>query len=527
MILSALLVPVAVSGQTTFKADPDLAKDFFSKGNYMAALKVYQLLLKKEPENVEYNQNIAKCYLLANTIREKAIPHLEFLIKQEKYPDDVWLDLGTAYHYAKRFPDAINAYNKYKAKVMKDKKAVEVVDRLIEQCHNGATLVKRPLNVTFENLGKTFNSEQMDYFPIVMPDESAVFFTTRRKGGGAQAEFDGLFPSDIYYAAMKDGKMGKAQTVGALINTPLDEQIVDISDDGMVMLFYIDHNVGGNEQWGDIWIARRLNSKAQWLKPEPMPDNINAGFETSASIYRNAYTEEEILLIASSRPSSTENPNFGETDIYMSKRLPTGAWSEPRNLGPNINTKFKEEFPQLSEDGKTLYFASQGHSSMGGFDIFKSVWDEDSQTWSAPKNLGYPINTPGNDFNISFTTGGRIAYTSTLREGGMGDLDVYRLVLQDVEAKETVYHGYISSTDTLAKIRNVRMEIIDKNTEELQGVYLPDPNSCYFVLAIPPGKWTLKITADGYQDYSENINIFDEVLKFSPEIKKNIKLSPK
>ena len=404
---------------------------------------------------------------------------------------------------------------------------MEQVNRYIEQAHNGKELVKHPLDVTFENLGKNVNSEFPDYYPIVAPDESVLYFTSRRKSPTALApEFDGLYSSDIFYSTMQAGKWGKAQTIGNMINTNLDEQVVDVSDDGTVMLFYIDHNVGNVELFGDIWISRRLNNKSAWLKPEPLPDALNAGLETSASIFKDPVTDVESILIASSRPGTADNPNYGETDIYISKKLPNGKWSDPKNLGPNINTKYKEEFPQFSEDGKTLYFASEGHSSMGGFDLFKSVWDEASQTWSEPKNLGYPINSAGDDVNISFTSGGRIAYISSLREGGQGDLDIYRLILQDIEAKESIYKGYILSSDTINKIRSAKIEILDK-TNELHGVYIPDPNSCYFVMAIPPGKWTVKVTADGYETYSEDISIMEEVLKFSPEVTKNIKLKKK
>jgi hypothetical protein len=515
---------IAFSQPTVFSANPDNAQKFFDNKNYSSAVKVYELLLKKDPKNPDYNQKVAQSYLRSNSIKAKAISHLEFLLKQEKFSDDVWLDLGNAYHFANRFDDAIGAYNKYKEKISKDKKGIEAVDRLIEQCHNGAELVKHPLNVTFENLGKNVNSEFADYYPIVSPDESTLYFTTRRKSPtAASTEFDGLYPSDIFYSTTKAGKWGKAQSVGTVINTDLDEQVVDVSDDGTIMLFYIDHT----QEFGDIWISRRLNNKTPWLKPERLPESINGGLETSASIRKNPATEEEVLLVSSSRPSTPDNPNYGETDIYISRKLPNGSWSEPKNLGPNINTKYKEEFPQFSEDGKTLYFASQGHSSMGGFDIFKSVWDETEQTWSAPKNLGYPINTSDDDVNISFTSGGRIAYLSAMREGGLGDLDIYRVVLQDVEAKETIYHGYISTTDTLGKIRNAKIEIFDKTKKELHGVYIPDPNNCYFVMSLTPGKWSMKVTADGYESYSEDINIFDEVLKFSPEVTKNIKLKKK
>ena len=164
---------------------------------------------------------------------------------------------------------------------------------------------------------------------------------------------------------------------------------------------------------------------------------------------------------------------------------------------------------------------------MGGFDLFKSVWDEAEQAWSAPKNLGYPINTACDNINISFTSGGRIAYTSVLREGGQGDLDIYRLILRDVDPKVFIYKGYLSSNDTINKIRTAKIEILDKTKNELYGVYIPDPNNCYYVMAIPPGQWTLKVNADGYESYNEDINIFEEVLKFNPEVTKNIKLFKK
>src|ERR1035437_1600461 len=320
-LIACCLLPIAncFSQATVFSANPDNAKKFFDNRNYSAAIKVYELLLKKDPDNVEYNQKIAQSFLRSNSIKAKAIPHLEFLTKQEKFPDDVWLDLGNAYHFANRFDDAIKAYNKYKEKVLKDKKSVEQVERMIEQCHNGAELVKHPLHVKFENLGKNVNSEFPDFYPIVSPDESTLYFTTRRKSPTAlQPEFDGLYPSDIFYTTKKNGKWEKAQTIGNVINTNLDEQAVDVSDDGTILLFYIDHI----DVFGDIWISRRLNNKMPWLKPEPLPESINSGMETSASIYKNPLTEEEVLLIASSRPGTTENPNYGETDIYISRKLP-------------------------------------------------------------------------------------------------------------------------------------------------------------------------------------------------------------
>ena len=162
---------------------------------------------------------------------------------------------------------------------------------------------------------------------------------------------------------------------------------------------------------------------------------------------------------------------------------------------------------------------------MGGFDLFKSIWDETDQNWSAPKNLGYPINTAGDDINISFTSEGRIAFISALREGGQGDLDIYRLILHDVEPKESIYRGYVSTVDTTIKIRSAKIDIYNKKNNELFATYIPDRNNCYFIMALPPGKWLMNVSADGFDTYTEEINIFEEVLKFCPEVAKNIKLT--
>jgi hypothetical protein len=128
-------------------------------------------------------------------------------------------------------------------------------------------------------------------------------------------------------------------------------------------------------------------------------------------------TEEGPVLFFSRK----DDKSFGETDLYMARKIPNGNWGIPQNLGPNINSKYKEDFPYLTPDGKTLYFASEGHSSMGGFDLFKSVWDEETQAWSKPQNLGYPVNTPDDEQQIYVFADHRAAYVSAWRPGGLGN----------------------------------------------------------------------------------------------------------
>jgi hypothetical protein len=121
----------------------------------------------------------------------------------------------------------------------------------------------------------------------------------------------------------------------------------------------------------------------------------------------------------------------------MSKRLPGGDWSIPVNLGPTINTQYDEMYPVISHDGKTLYFASQGHKSMGGYDVYKSEWNEQFSRWERPVNLGYPINTTMDDFSYCPTDNPRHAYVAQVRKEGFGDLDIYRVIYEDEEEKQT------------------------------------------------------------------------------------------
>ncbi len=160
----------------------------------------------------------------------------------------------------------------------------------------------------------------------------------------------------------------------------------------------------------------------------------------------------------------------------MAFKLPTGEWSKAVNLGDTINTEFDEDFPQIAPDGKTLYFASTGHVGMGGFDLFKCTWDNKTNTFSKPLNIGYPINTPDDNKTISFSKSGRYAYMHDARDGGFGDLDVYKVTFLDVPAPYATYIGHVFNKDTvdLEEVRQkemaakrVAMEKIEKEIESL------------------------------------------------------------
>ncbi len=485
--------------------EPEDAAEHFSHGNYVMALPAYLTLLKKEPKNVEYNYRIGICYLKTNGNKKLAIPYLEMVTKQAKFEYNAWLYLGQAYHSAMRFDEAYNAYKKYQEKAS-DKEKLKVA-HYMEQCQYGKALVKLPLNVTFENLGKDVNSEFPDYYPYVTSDESMLVYTSRRKGnmGASTVEMDGYYASDIWMSKTLNGVFQKTKNAGPAVNGNFDDQAVGLSADGKWMTVYVD-NI---DVAGDLYFSANNRSFA---KSERMEDNINNGFETAGSLSPDG----NIFFFASKRDGTK-----GETDIWMVRKLPNGKWSMATNIEA-LNTPYREDFPFMSPDGKTMYFSSEGHNSMGGLDLFMSTWNEEENTWSTPKNVGYPINTPDDNYTICFTENNRIAYVSMAREGGLGDLDIWRVVFNEVQENSfTVVTGQLSGADT-ASFSETVITVSNAKTQEEVGVYKPNPRTGRYVLALPPGKYIITIDSPGCKPFVDTIFVFD--VGAIPEMKKDVLL---
>lgn len=281
------------------------------------------------------------------------------------------------------------------------------------------------------------------------------------------------------------------------------------------MLLYYTNNKGV----GDIYITTGEKGK-NYKTPEKLSDNINSSAEEIAACVNNDGT---ILYFASDRSGG-----LGGTDIYVSIKLPNGTWGPAQNLGPEINTPFNEDFPNISPDGKTLFFSSNGLTTMGGYDIFKAEKEPGTQKFSNPKNLGYPVNTPEDDYNFRIAANGRFGYMSALKDGGLGDMDIYRVTFNDVEPEYSVVLGDIVSADSTQKLNftDVFITVNNDKTNELVGTYLPNPLSGRFIMILVPGStYDVTIEATGFKTINEKINILDKS-SYRFEIKKDIKLKP-
>lgn len=498
------------------KIDPFEAEQKLAQGNFEGALEDYLSLREIDPKNDNYNYSIAICYLNTNINKSKAIPYLEIITRKTKFDPNALYLLARAYHYAYRFDDAIKAYTTFKQTGRGTVENLKDVDHQMQLCINAKELIKFPLNVTFENLGASVNSPYADYYPFVPNDESFIIFNSRKPEEGAEkVKEDGTYQAAAYISKENNGTFSKAKKFeSAMIKKDGEQEVIGLSGSGDVMLFYYTNFKGV----GDIYITD--NEKGKTFKtPEKLSDNINSSAEEIAACINN---DGSVLFFASNRDGG-----YGGTDLYMSTQLPNGTWGPAQNLGPEINTSFNEDFPNVTPDGKTLYFSSTGHTTMGGYDIFKAEKDAVTKSFSNPKNMGYPVNSPEDDYNFRMASNGRFGYMAALREGGMGDLDIYRVTFNDIEPQYSVVIGDIFSADSTQRLNfmDVFISVNDSKTHEIVGTYLPNPHSGRFIMILSPGTFDITIEANGFKTISEKINILDKS-SFKFEIKRDIKLNP-
>ncbi|MFY9309319.1 MAG: tetratricopeptide repeat protein [Bacteroidia bacterium] len=502
--------------------DSLVANSYFDNEDYSRALKAYLELYAKNKKDLNVNYRIGYCYLQVNGDKSKAIPYFEYVYSQGNYKDDLLLHMGQAYTHAYNFEDALTFFNHYRriiyskrfelienyyqdcldGKIDYQKKITTgifgTVDHYIENCESAIELFKNPVNVTFENLGPQVNSKYADYSPFITRDESRLYFTSRRTQLDSIPRWQNELPSDIYYSYVKDGQWTKAEKFGQTLNTAEDEACVYVQPDGKNMIVYQDNENAS----GDLF---QVAIEDQPGKPESFTGPVNTQFRE----YEGCLIEEGNAFIF----SSDREGGLGETDLYIVRKLPNGQWSVPFNLGPSINTKYKEAFPVFDEKSNTLYFASQGHINMGGYDIFSATLDTSDNTYGDAVNMGYPINTPEDDLQFSLSDNKREGYISAIRREGYGDYDIYKLVFNAVEKRPSVIRGVVSikDKDTLRKEVAATISIKDAiANKELDSKKVNFQTGRYIFAVDNPGKYILTVKSNGFRDVQHEINLYDK-----------------
>ncbi len=511
-ILFVFFIPASIiSQEQAIKDIENLAKKNWINQNYKLAAEQYEKLLQLAPSNTDYAYKFAVSNFLAGFNIEKSLKYIEPLIKLNNSYEDITFWIGKMYKANYQFNDAIDMFNTYLSKINPNSKQATETKRHIDMCLSAIQLLNNPVNVHFENVGTNINSSANEFLPLIPSTEEFIIFTSDKHFDESAKMFD-----ENLYISYQDKNSWTLAKPLSYINTYDPEKGVGLSNDGKIL--YVCGHFG--KSYSDINVAIQKNKKFKFDPLNNIFNTLGNKLTTGASI-----TEDGKTIYF----SAVRNDSYGKSDIYVIKTLPNGQWSLPKKLGEVINTQEDEMYPQISPDGKVLYFVSRGHNSMGGFDIFVSHLNEITGEWTTPQNLGYPINSPNDEHFIAISPSKRYAYISTVRKEGFGGSDIYKITFNTVDAPVTVIKGTLflkQQNDSSLWKSNLgipEITIYDKN-KNIFGKYLYNFALNRFVAALPSGEYLLSIKCTGYKEYTETLNILDRSLYVS-EIEKTFSLT--
>ncbi|MFQ5651223.1 MAG: OmpA family protein [bacterium] len=358
-----------------------------------------------------------------------------------------------------------------------------------------------------KNLGPNINTAAGEWDPTPTADGRFLYFTGYLRP-------DGPGRHDVFVSEFRNGQWQPAVSLGPDVNTTLgDETIDNITADGNTLL------LSGRivEGFGRIDVFYVTKTTTGWDSVRFFPSPINTRYDEQGPFITS---DGKALLFDSDRPGSIgqfkllgspfHGDYWGNEDIYVSVVTDTG-WSQPTNLGPTINTPFTEVLPFLHPDGKTLYFNSTGHYGLGRLDVFKAVrLRDDSWTeWSEPVNLGKEINTADNDMGYTVTTSGELAYYAAKnRAGGYGNWDIYSVTLPRIGEPDIVVtiRGKVTDSNGNPLAADVRWE--DLTTGQNVGQLSSDPQDGSYFIALPLGKnYGYYAKVKGYYPTSSHVDL--------------------
>lgn len=488
--------------------------DFIKDGDYNAAIPLLKRVEANDPENIDVQYQLAHCYLNTAHGPDSAVIHFiaaEELLKPEMRNTDFGIDvnmsLAKSYQRTYNYEKAIETYSNILGFIPEDFVDLkEVIKREIETSQNGIELMKNPVELDVYNLGDEINSKYDDHTPVVSADESELFFTSKRKSSYSQKIPNGQFSEKIYHSKYINGKWKESEIITSILDENSHESVLSISPDGSEM-YLLRSNIDGSL----IYVSNYDGET--WSEPYKLPKGINSRFnETHASIS----ADKSILLFTSDRPGG-----YGGLDIYYVRKIPNGEWGVPVNLGPKINTEFDEETPMLHPGGRTLYFSSEGHNSMGGFDIFYSSILPDS-TFTDPINMGYPINTPDDDIFFVPTASTNKAYMASSRfDSNIGGIDIYQVEYEEPEIERmAVLKGAISND---ADLPMEELKILVKNEETVVGKYKVNPEDNTYLMILEADKsYDIIYSGDEFETYTKGIEVNREMTYHNRENLVNI-----
>ncbi len=492
-------------------------KAYYDDGEYEAAIDYFKKAMEKDESYTD-----ALYYLgLAHKYSGNDADAIEVFDKLESVNPDYWgwfyYERGKAHENLEQWDDAKASYGKFVNRYDPSPSNMYYFHQayyrtkyseLSPEVRARPKKMKEPVN-----LGPTVNSISWDMMPQVNPTGDRLYFTSQRKGGldDKQDEANN-WGDDIWYSE-KDasGNWGPPVLLPEPINTYNNDGTSTFTADGQTMIYV---KCGENDGIGSCDLYQATLEGKEWTNPVNLGNVVNSDdWDSQPTLSSDGNT----LIF-----TSTRDYGYGNEDLYISRRNEFGEWGIPVNMGEKINTPFQDKSPYLAPDGKSLYFASDGHPGFGDFDLFLSVYEDGE--WSTPKNLGAPLNSSGEDTYFTISASGEEAFFASTR--GKEDADLYKIeVPEELRPKPSVVVKGIVTDAKTGNITEAWVLVEDIHSGELIATAKSNSATGQYLVVLPSGRdYSVSANKEGYFFYSNKFDVPDDAMY--QEITKDIELKP-
>lgn len=509
IVLLFTSMSMAAQQLTNLQEADSKTKKFFEAGQKLAlekkigAAKVqYRNALKRSPGLEVALTELAGIYVTENNM-DSSIYFLNKIIEINPKPSArIYYTLASLYYNDEKYATALPFLMSYMASDAKSAKSIATATRMIENCHFAIEAMKKPRIFEPHKLPPTINTDAPEYLPSLSADGQLLIFSriiNRQE--------------DLYYSFYDSSGWSLAQPMSSLNTERYNEAGHCISADGKTIVF-TGCNIPGGLGSCDLYISYLRNN--QWTRPQNMGAPVNSpGWESQPSISADGNT----LYFASERPGG-----YGLRDIWYTEKGPGGGWSTPQNMGLPINTTSNEGAPFIHADNNTLYFMSEGFPGMGGSDLYLTRRIINDQ-WSIPENLGYPINTIGNEGALVVSLDGTTAYytstgqsTSTTQDG-IEATDLYYFEMDEAIRPQPVsyFKAQLADATTMKAVQgHVHITGLVNGTTFYSN-YTADDGT--ILVCIPGGEYYgIQLSSPGYIFISESIHLPDSANIGQPHV---------
>ena len=490
-LLTLAVFPYVASAQSSVENKNIFkqAESYFLYEEYELANQLYILL--ETPDNNYIKYKIGTCYLNIPGEKEKSVPYLEEAVKNASYdaktdsykekraPLDAYFSLGKAYMINNNFDKALSTLETFKKLAMETTekggmKNLEFIDQQIQACKNAIELRKNPVIFIRKTLGSDFSQGAINENAAVSFDGNTLVYTERR----------GIVNA-IFCSRKEKGKWLTPVDITSELGGGDDCSTCSLSSDGTILFIYKTDNYDGV-------IYSSTYKNGAWTPVSKLNKNVNS-----------KYYESHAALSADGKKlyfTSNRDGGLGNLDIYVSEKDGSGDWGPAVNLGAEINTPYNEDNPFITQNDSVLYFCSEGHNSMGGFDIFKSL--KKGSSWETPSNIGYPINSSDDDKFFQPWNNERNAYYTLTTD--YKKREIFYLTLSGPGADRfSEITGKLSLADTVMPFdKNFKIHLLDPETGDTVDVSYPNKFTGIYSFYVLPGKYRLIYTGAGYFSHS-------------------------